>query len=142
MKNHLITDWPEIQVDTSFSHHGPAPGHSEKSASVEERSLRAILQQIEALPSLPAVANTILGQVLTQDFDHSKLARIIETDPAMTVKVLEHANSATYVSRVREDPTVENGLVLWCVSDNLRKGAALNAVQIAELLGRKHLKKG
>jgi aspartate-semialdehyde dehydrogenase len=41
---------------------------------------------------------------------------------------------ATYVSRVREDPTVDNGLVLWCVSDNLRKGAALNAVQIAEAL--------
>jgi len=51
-------------------------------------------------------------------------------------------DSATYVSRVREDPTVDNGLVLWCVSDNLRKGAALNAVQIAELLGRRHLKKG
>ena len=48
---------------------------------------------------------------------------------------------ATYVSRVRRDPTVTNGLVLWCVSDNLRKGAALNAVQIAELLGRRHLKK-
>ena len=48
---------------------------------------------------------------------------------------------ATYVSRIREDPTVENGLNLWVVSDNLRKGAALNAVQIAELLGRKHLKK-
>ncbi|HEX8239311.1 MAG TPA: aspartate-semialdehyde dehydrogenase [Allosphingosinicella sp.] len=48
---------------------------------------------------------------------------------------------ATYISRVREDPTVENGLNLWCVSDNLRKGAALNAVQIAELLGRKHLQK-
>lgn len=48
---------------------------------------------------------------------------------------------ATYVSRVREDSTVDNGLVLWCVSDNLRKGAALNAVQIAELLGRRHLKK-
>jgi aspartate-semialdehyde dehydrogenase len=49
---------------------------------------------------------------------------------------------ATFVSRVRRDPTVENGLALWCVSDNLRKGAALNAVQIAELLGRRHLKKG
>jgi aspartate-semialdehyde dehydrogenase len=49
---------------------------------------------------------------------------------------------ATFVSRVREDPTVENGLSLWVVSDNLRKGAALNAVQIAELLGRRHLKKG
>ena len=51
-------------------------------------------------------------------------------------------DGATYVSRVREDPTIENGLALWCVSDNLRKGAALNAVQIAELLGRRHLKKG
>ncbi len=51
-------------------------------------------------------------------------------------------DAATYVSRVREDPTVDNGLMLWCVSDNLRKGAALNAVQIAELLGRRHLKKG
>jgi aspartate-semialdehyde dehydrogenase len=51
-------------------------------------------------------------------------------------------DGATFVSRVREDITVENGLALWCVSDNLRKGAALNAVQIAELLGRKHLKKG
>jgi aspartate-semialdehyde dehydrogenase len=41
---------------------------------------------------------------------------------------------ATYVSRIREDNTVENGLAFWCVSDNLRKGAALNAVQIAESL--------
>ena len=41
---------------------------------------------------------------------------------------------ATFVSRIRIDPTVENGLALWCVSDNLRKGAALNAVQIAEVL--------
>src|SRR5882757_1168326 len=48
---------------------------------------------------------------------------------------------ATFISRVREDSTVDNGLSLWCVSDNLRKGAALNAVQIAELLGRRHLKK-
>lgn len=49
---------------------------------------------------------------------------------------------ATYISRIRQDITVENGLNLWCVSDNLRKGAALNAVQIAELLGRRVLKKG
>jgi aspartate-semialdehyde dehydrogenase len=39
-----------------------------------------------------------------------------------------------FVSRIRKDPTVENGLAFWCVSDNLRKGAALNAVQIAEAL--------
>ena len=48
---------------------------------------------------------------------------------------------ATYVSRIRKDPTVENGLSLWIVSDNLRKGAALNAVQIAEcLINRKLLR--
>src|SRR3984957_12783534 len=41
---------------------------------------------------------------------------------------------ATYISRIRENPTVDNGLVLWCVSDNLRKGAALNAIQIAEVI--------
>jgi aspartate-semialdehyde dehydrogenase len=45
---------------------------------------------------------------------------------------------ATYISRIRTDPTIENGLQLWVVSDNLRKGAALNAVQIAEsLINRK-----
>jgi aspartate-semialdehyde dehydrogenase len=49
---------------------------------------------------------------------------------------------ATYVSRIRKDPTVEHGLAMWVVSDNLRKGAALNAVQIAEcLINRKILKK-
>jgi aspartate-semialdehyde dehydrogenase len=46
---------------------------------------------------------------------------------------------ATYVSRIREDNTVENGLAFWCVSDNLRKGAALNAVQIAEALVNRKL---
>jgi len=49
---------------------------------------------------------------------------------------------ATYVSRIRQDSTIDNGISLWCVSDNLRKGAALNAVQIAEVLGSRCLKKG
>jgi len=49
---------------------------------------------------------------------------------------------ATFISRIRQDTTIENGLNLWCVSDNLRKGAALNAVQIAETLGKRVLKKG
>ncbi|MDI3337567.1 aspartate-semialdehyde dehydrogenase [Defluviimonas aestuarii] len=49
---------------------------------------------------------------------------------------------ATFISRIRQDGTIENGLNLWCVSDNLRKGAALNAVQIAETLGNRCLKKG
>ncbi|MGB8624065.1 MAG: aspartate-semialdehyde dehydrogenase [Paracoccaceae bacterium] len=49
---------------------------------------------------------------------------------------------ATFISRIRQDSTIENGLNLWCVSDNLRKGAALNAVQIAEVLANRVLKKG
>jgi aspartate-semialdehyde dehydrogenase len=49
---------------------------------------------------------------------------------------------ATFISRIRQDSTIDNGLNLWCVSDNLRKGAALNAVQIAETLGARVLKKG
>jgi aspartate-semialdehyde dehydrogenase len=48
---------------------------------------------------------------------------------------------AVYVSRIREDSTVENGLSIWVVADNLRKGAALNAVQIAERLEREYLAK-
>ncbi len=48
---------------------------------------------------------------------------------------------ATFISRIRQDSTIENGLNLWCVSDNLRKGAALNAVQIAELLGNRVLQR-
>ena len=49
---------------------------------------------------------------------------------------------ATFVSRIRQDSTIDNGLSFWCVSDNLRKGAALNAVQIAELYGNRILKRG
>ncbi len=48
---------------------------------------------------------------------------------------------ATFISRIRVDPTVENGLNMWVVSDNLRKGAALNTVQIAEVLINRYLKK-
>lgn len=48
---------------------------------------------------------------------------------------------ATYISRIREDSTVENGLAFWCVSDNLRKGAALNAIQIVESLNNRKLLK-
>ena len=49
---------------------------------------------------------------------------------------------ATYISRIRQDQTIDNGLNLWIVSDNLRKGAARNAVQIAEVLGQRVLRKG
>jgi aspartate-semialdehyde dehydrogenase len=68
---------------------------------------------------------------------------IDKREPGGYVTPMEAAGEdATYISRIREDPTVENGLNLWVVADNLRKGAALNAVQIAELLvNRKLLKK-
>lgn len=46
-----------------------------------------------------------------------------------------------YISRIRKDPTVKHGLALWIVGDNLRKGAALNAVQIAEVLAQNYLKR-
>jgi aspartate-semialdehyde dehydrogenase len=64
-------------------------------------------------------------------------------EPGGYVTPMEAAGEdATYISRIREDATVENGLALWIVSDNLRKGAALNAVQIAELMvNRKLLRK-
>ncbi|HTK12979.1 MAG TPA: aspartate-semialdehyde dehydrogenase [Xanthobacteraceae bacterium] len=56
-------------------------------------------------------------------------------EPGGYVTPVEAAGEdATYISRIREDATVENGIAFWCVSDNLRKGAALNAVQIAEVL--------
>ena len=64
-------------------------------------------------------------------------------EPGGYVTPIEAAGEfATYVSRIREDATVENGLAMWIVSDNLLKGAALNAVQIAEeLISRKLLRK-
>ncbi|HVE23045.1 MAG TPA: aspartate-semialdehyde dehydrogenase [Acidocella sp.] len=56
------------------------------------------------------------------------------TDGGYITPIECKGDDAVYVSRIRKDPTVENGLAFWCVSDNLRKGAALNAVQIAEVL--------
>ncbi len=89
-----------------------------------------------------------------EDFlDEDEAREILRTSPGLLVvdkredggyvtPVEAAGDFATFVSRIRQDVTVENGLNLWCVSDNLRKGAALNAVQIAELLGREVLRKG
>ena len=50
-------------------------------------------------------------------------------------KILEaEGRDETFVSRLRSDPSVDNGVLFWCVTDNLRKGAATNALQIAEAL--------
>jgi len=63
-------------------------------------------------------------------------------DEGYVTPVEAAGDDAVFVSRLREDPTVENGLSLWVVSDNLRKGAALNAVQIAEALTEDYLEPG
>jgi aspartate-semialdehyde dehydrogenase len=60
-------------------------------------------------------------------------------DEGYVTPVESAGEDAVYVSRIREDHTSENGLSLWVVSDNLRKGAALNAVQIAECLIADHM---
>ncbi|HOO49891.1 MAG TPA: aspartate-semialdehyde dehydrogenase [Alphaproteobacteria bacterium] len=65
----------------------------------------------------------------------------LESDMEFVTPVEIQGEDNVFVSRMRDDPTVDYGLNFWCVSDNLRKGAALNAVQIAELLIRDHLKK-
>lgn len=62
-------------------------------------------------------------------------------DEGYVTPVESAGEDAVYISRIRKDPTVENGLTFWCVSDNLRKGAALNSVQIAEALVDLHLSK-
>ena len=90
----------------------------------------------------------------TEDFlDDDEAREILRTAPGVLVVDKRETGGyitpvecvgdyATFISRIRQDSTIDNGLNLWCVSDNLRKGAALNAVQIAELLGRRILKKG
>ena len=81
-----------------------------------------------------------LGKIMAQYADGAVMIDAATTDPSDDRKI-QTGWAKTFVSRVREDPTVDNGLSIWVVSDNLRKGAALNAVQIAELLGRRHLQK-
>ena len=67
---------------------------------------------------------------------------LLQDDPSTNsypVPVDADGQDATLVGRIRQDPSAENALALWCVADNLRKGAATNAVQIAEVLARDHL---
>ncbi|MBF0382447.1 MAG: aspartate-semialdehyde dehydrogenase [Magnetococcales bacterium] len=76
---------------------------------------------------------------LLEDFDGVEVV----DDPATlsyTTPREASGKNATYVSRIREDESVDNGLNMWVVADNLRKGAALNAVQIAQSLIQNHLK--
>lgn len=65
----------------------------------------------------------------------------LESDMEFVTPVEIQGEDNVFVSRLRDDPTVDNGINFWCAADNLRKGAALNAVQIAELLVRDYLSK-
>ena len=65
----------------------------------------------------------------------------LESEMSYVTPVEIQGEDNVFVSRLREDPSVDNGINFWCVSDNLRKGAALNAVQIAEVLIKDYLKK-
>ena len=112
-------------------------------------------------PAIELVAHCVRIPVF---IGHSE-AVFIETDRPMTEKavrdllresdgvtVIDHradegyvtpheaaGEDAVFISRIRKDPTIENGMVFWCVSDNLRKGAALNSVQVAELVAERGL---
>jgi aspartate-semialdehyde dehydrogenase len=115
---------PDIQVTATCVRVPVFVGHSEAIAIEFERPITA-----EKARSILRAAPGVL---------------VIDTkkDGGYITPVEAAGDDATYVSRIRKDPTVEHGLWLWVVSDNLRKGAALNAVQIAELLvNRKLLKR-
>ena len=85
-----------------------------------------------------------------KSYDEDQIREIFKTSPGLKmidyradegyVTPVESAGlDPVYVSRIRRDPTIKNGLNFWCVSDNLRKGAALNTVQIAEILIKDYL---
>ena len=114
---------PDIPVTATCVRVPVFIGHSE-AINVEFESEMSVERARAVLKSAPGV--TVI--------DH-------RADEGYVTPVESAGEDKVYVSRIRKDPTVPYGLNLWVVSDNLRKGAALNAVQIAEVLVRDHLKK-
>ncbi|MBI2235938.1 MAG: aspartate-semialdehyde dehydrogenase [Magnetospirillum sp.] len=114
---------PDIQVNATCVRVPVFIGHSE-SINVEFEKPVSVADATAALRNAPGVI-------------------VLDTrEPGGYATPVECAGEdATYVSRIRKDPTVKNGLSFWCVADNLRKGAALNAVQIAEVLVKDYLGK-
>jgi aspartate-semialdehyde dehydrogenase len=116
----------------------------------EEYKLRAETRKILGLPELPIQATCVRVPVLvghsqaiwveTEDrLAPDDACEILQAAPHISVADFPTPGSTAgrdevFVGRIRRDSTEPNGLVLWAVNDNLRKGAALNAVQIAELL--------
>ena len=116
----------------------------------EEAKIRAETRKILSLPELPLQANCVRVPVMV---GHAQAVWVETKEPLAPDQARDALSAAPHVrladlatpseaagadevlvGRVRRDPTVDNGLLLWTVCDNLRKGAALNAVQIAELL--------
>ena len=114
---------PDIPVTATCVRVPVFIGHSE-AVNVEFESEMSVDHARAALKSAPGVSVIDL-----------------RADEGYVTPVESAGEDKVYVSRIRKDPTVKHGLNLWVVSDNLRKGAALNAVQIAEVLVRDHLKK-
>ena len=112
---------PSIKVTATCVRVPVFVGHAE-AVSIEFEDEVTVERAREALKATPGVS--VIDH--RQDEGYVTPAEAAGEDP-------------TFVSRIRDDPTVDNGLSLWIVADNLRKGAALNAVQIAETLIKEHL---
>ncbi len=124
--------------------------YAEDGYTEEEIKLRDESRKILGLPELPVVGTCVRVPVFTghslsinAEFERplsvERALELLGTAPGVVVTEVPNPLQATgqdpvYVGRVRKDPTVEHGLALFVVGDNLRKGAALNAVQIAEAL--------
>jgi aspartate-semialdehyde dehydrogenase len=116
----------------------------------EESKLRAETRKIMELPELPIQATCVRVPVMVghaeavwieteQPLSSERARAILEAAPSVQVDDFPSPGKAAgidevLVGRIRRDPTVDNGIALFLASDNLRKGAALNAIQIAELL--------
>lgn len=118
-------------------------------------------RKILAEPNLPVTATTVRVPVFCSHSESVNVETVVKLSAAETKRILREApgvvvadepneniyplaieatgKDATYVGRIRDDNSVANGLNFWVVADNLRKGAALNAVQIAEILVRDYL---
>ena len=127
----------------------------------EEWKMIQETRKILGEPNLPVTATTVRVPVFLSHSESVNVETVVKLSAAEAKRILREAlgvivadepennvyptpidasgKDATYVGRIREDESVANGLNLWIVSDNLRKGAALNAVQIAEILVRDFL---
>jgi aspartate-semialdehyde dehydrogenase len=127
----------------------------------EEIKMIEETRKILGEPNLPVTATTVRVPVFCSHSESVNVETVVKLSAAETKRILRDApgiiladapeeniypmaidatgKDATYVGRVREDNSVANGLNLWIVADNLRKGAALNAVQIAEILIRDYI---